>query len=276
MEMPKVTTSTSRWISLAAVVLAVAVGCAGESLPVVSPEPQGIPTLAPPSSNPAPTEPVDTFAELVERREQSLQTIAAIPTPTSQPTVDPAQLAAAHILGGSAPSSGDGLIPEPQEGIWWYRDSPGDWTESKTRERNPYTPLFEAASLEDRHPSFAYGGMQEKIARMLALEAEVLMPELDGYGLELVEPLTRNFGWEIAGDELPVARVWSSFTYQGPLDSVPRQYRMGGVMLFQVRDYLESSSGDLIYQYLDAGHFLGKGVLMEDAGRIEQEQNLRR
>lgn len=219
----------------------------------------------------------EVFLELVARREEAMQTIAALPTPTLPPTPDLSGLAAAQILDGGRPlnAGDDGLIPEPQDGIWWYRASAGDWTDSGTRESNPYAPLFDATSLESRHPSFAYGGIQEKLARMLAEQAEILMPELQGHGAKLVGPLQGNLGWEIAGEELPVARIWSSFTYSGPLDSRPRRYRLGGVMLFQVRDYLEPNTGDLIYQYLDVGYFLGKGVLMEDEGPLMERERRR-
>ena len=277
----KVITFISRWIS-PGLLVAGALACgsgpapepaseAGDWTPSVA-----IPTLAAGGDQVLEASPeervLNEFDKLRERRERSLQTIEAIPEPTPPPTADPAVLAAAQVLGGggvAAASNDDGLIPEPRDGIWWYRDSPGDWTDSATRERNPYLPLFEAMSLESKHPSFAYGGMQEAIARMLAEEAEVLMPELRGHGPQLVDPLKRNMGWEIVGDELPVARVWSSFTYFGPLDSKPRRYRMGGVMLFDVREYLEANTGDLIYQYLDVGYFLGSGVLMEDEGYLD-------
>lgn len=282
----KVITFMSRWIS-AVLLAAAALACGGMPETASAPDPGAvgddwapsvaIPTLAAGPGQvvaPSPEERVlSEFDELRERRERSLQTIEARPEPTLPPTADPAELAAAQVLGGGGrvvPSSNDdGLIPEPQQGIWWYRDSPGDWTDRATRERNPYLPLFEAVSLETKHPTFAYGGMQAAIAEMLAEEAEVLMPELRGHGAQLVDPLTRNLGWEVVGDELPVARVWSSFTYFGPLDSKPRRYRMGGVMLFSVRDYLEVNTGDLIYQYLDVGYFLGSGVLMEDEGYLD-------
>lgn len=277
MAMQKVITFTSFWIS---VVLLTTLACDSTTPTVVVEDSEPsvpIPTLAA-SSEPGPVvspqeQAGSEFDRLRERRQQSLQTLTAIPTPTARPTADPAELAAAQVLGGGqvvAASNDDGLIPAPRDGIWWYRDSPGDWTDSGTKQRNPYLPLFGAVSLESKHPSFAYGGMQEAIARMLAEEAEVLMPELQGHGPDLIGPLTRNLGWEIVGDELPVARVWSSFTYLGPLDSKPRRYRMGGVMLFDVREYVEANTGDLIYQYLDVGYFLGSGVLMEDEGYLQE------
>ena len=136
------------------------------------------------------------------------------------------------------------------------------------REGNPYGPLFYSTEYMAEHPSFYTGGMQELIAQSFAEGAELLLPEIRGRGSSLIAPLTTNLGWEIASLGLPVVRVWSSFTYLGPLDEGPREYRVGGVLSLGVRDYLDSTSGNVIYQYLVMDQFLGNGVILEDAGPL--------
>ena len=99
------------------------------------------------------------------------------------------------------------------------------------------------------------------------LGAELLLPEIRGRASVLVAPVSGSLGWELASGELPVMRVWGSFTYFGPLDDGPREYRVGGVLKFLVRDYL-NEAGNIVYQYLVMGEFLGPGVVLEDAGPL--------
>lgn len=209
--------------------------------------------------------------DLVRVREQHAGLIASIPTPTPYPTVSAAERASVYVLTGEDAWSEEreNLVSDPSLGIWWYRNSGGDWTTSRTRGQNPYSPLFYSSEYGAGRPNFERGSMQELIAQQLAQGAEVLLPEISGRAASLVSPLTRNLGWEIASDVLPVVRVWSSFTYLGPLDDSPRQYRVGGVLSFAVNDELDRDSGDVLYQYLVMDHFLGNGVILEDAGPLE-------
>ena len=165
----------------------------------------------------------------------------------------------------AASQIGTQSVTDPALGVWWFRESGGDWTTSRMRQVNPYAPLFYSVGHEREHSSFHNGGIQDEIGRMLAVEVVRLLPELRDRGNLLVTPITDRLGWEIVSTDLPVIRVWSHFSYLGPGDATPVNYRLGGVLSFGVSDHLEPESGDVVYQYLVVGDFLGD-VVLEDAG----------
>ena len=251
-----------------------AVGCASASGPVVDEVLPTIESVSDPSEVAGPqTADVRGIApqDLVRVREQHASLISTIPTPTLFPTRPPEEVASVYLLTGedvSDDAMAESFETDPAMGIWWFRKSGGDWTTRRIRETNPYAPLFYSGEYRAEHPSFGDQGMQELIAQRLAEGAELLLPEIRGRGATLVSPLASNLGWEIASGELPVVRVWSHFTYLGPLDDGAREYRVGGALAFGVQDYVDPVSGNVIYQYLVMDRFLGNGVLLEDAGPL--------
>ena len=204
--------------------------------------------------------------DLARVREEHSRMIASIPTATPVPTEAPASVASRILLddgdGGAAVSRS--LAPDPELGIWWYRDSNRDWTGRRTRERNPYARLFYEPEFGNEHDSIVNGGIQERIGQMLVAEVVALLPELDQKGSELVAPITQRLGWELASDDLPVMRVWSRFSYLAPGDFEARDYRVGGVLTFGVADRRDAGTGDVLYQYAVVGDWLGP-VLLEEA-----------
>ena len=271
--MPRVITSKSICLSGLVFLLGLALACGSDEVPVDSVAIPVIESISAPVLEPEVRE-VDIRTigpeDLVRVRDQHAGLIASIPTPTPFPTRGVAESASVYVMTGDIPDSASeaSLISDPSLGIWWYRTSGGDWTTRRMRQGNPYGPLFYSTEYLAEHPSFYAGGMQELIAQRFAQEAELLLPEIRGRGSSLIAPLATNLGWEIASLELPVVRVWSSFTYLGPLDDGPREYRVGGVLSMGVGDYLDRTSGNVIYQYLVMDHFLGNGVILEDAGPL--------
>ena len=259
-----------------------AVGCGAPGGAADRPSAPAIESLAEPLTEPE-VRPADIRTvgseDLARVREQHAGLIASIPTPTPFPTRPPSEVASVYVLTGEdvSPEAGlDSLVSDPGLGIWWFRSSGGDWTTRRHRDLNPYSPLFYSSEYGPEHPSFHDGGMQELVAQQLAQGAERLLPEIRGRGAGLVSPLASNLGWELASAELPVVRVWSSFTYLGPVDDGPREYRVGGVLAFGVQDHLDPVSGNVIYQYLVMDRFLGSGIIVEDAGPLVADRPQRR
>lgn len=202
--------------------------------------------------------------DLLRIREEHAQMIASIPTATPVPTEPPASVASRYLMDGER-SDGDGqsLVTDPKLGIWWYRDAGGDWTGRRLRERNPYGRLFYAPEFDNEHDTFINGGFQDTIGQMLVQEAVSLLPELEDRGSALIAPVTERLGWELASDEVPVMRIWSRFSYLGPEDFEPREYRIGGVLSFGVSDRTESGTGDVLYQYAVIGDWVGPVLLQQ-------------
>ena len=204
--------------------------------------------------------------DLARVREEHSRMIASIPTATPVPTEAPASVASRILLddGDAGAAASRSLAPDPDLGIWWYRDSNRDWTGRRTRERNPYARLFYEPEFGNEHDSIVNGGIQERIGQMLVAEVVALLPELDQKGSELAAPITQRLGWELASDDLPVMRVWSRFSYLAPGDFEARDYRVGGVLTFGVADRRDAGTGDVLYQYAVVGDWLGP-VLLEEA-----------
>ncbi len=198
-------------------------------------------------------------------RDEHARLIASIPTPTPIPTIAAAEIASRYLLDGEVPDPLPGLAADPALGVWWYRASAGDWTPSRMREANPYAPLFDTDGLAPQHANFANGGLQETISQLLADELVKIDPEFEYTVTRLVLPMRDRLGWEFVSPDLPVVRLWTSFTYIGPQDVVPVEYRMGGVLAFGVAEHRDPATGDVLYQYPVVSHWIGP-VLLENAG----------
>ena len=202
--------------------------------------------------------------DLMRVREEHARMIASIPTATPVPTESPVSVASRYLMDGErSDGSGESLVTDPNLGIWWYRDAGGDWTGRRMREQNPYGRLFYAPEFDNEHDTFINGGFQDSIGQMLVSEAVSLLPELEDRASALIAPVTEKLGWELASDDLPVMRVWSRFSYLGPEDFAPREYRVGGVLSFGVADRKEPGTGDVLYQYAVIGDWLGSVLLQQ-------------
>lgn len=254
--------------ALCSIVLAVACLSTPATAPELGVGDSGLAPLATPLA--VPTQPpldirTAQALELRRVRDEHSRLIASIPTPTPIPTISAAEIASRYLLDGDAPDPLPGLAADPSLGVWWYRTSPGDWTASRMREANPYTPLFAATDLRPQHGNFENGGLQETIAQLMGDELVRIEPEFQHTVSRLVLPMADRLGWEFVSPDLPVVRLWTSFTYIGPEDVVPVEYRMGGVLAFGVAEHRDPATGDVLYQYPVVSHWIGP-VLVENAG----------
>lgn len=201
-------------------------------------------------------------SELVRLREEHSTLIASSPAgrevgPTSV-EFDP-QGRASEVLAGVDSYSERSLAPNPLDGVYWYRDSGGDWSPPRMREVNPYGRLFYATGQLPDHPSFYDETIYVDIASRIAGELARVMPVVGEKAFRL--GLDENLGWELASPKEPAIYVWSRFEFQGPEDDRALDYVVGGVLRLGVRDFLDGD-GNLVYQYLVPADFVGP-VLVE-------------
>ena len=250
----------------AALLLMAALACGAGNMEL----PAGAPTLEPLA---APEDvstlvPVDLRTvqaqDMIRVREEHSALIAMIPTPTLPPTRPLSDVAAGYLLDGEPIIQENELVTDPELGVWWYRHSSGDWTTGRMQTINPYYPLFNDPQIGSQYPTFENGGLQNEIGRLLADEVVQIMPEVGNRANLLIAPLSERLGWEFADAELPVARLWSRFTYDGPDGLGPVEYRVGGVLGFTVGAHVDVQSGDVLYQYPVISNWLGP-VLLETA-----------
>ena len=202
--------------------------------------------------------------DLSRVRDEHSALIALIPTPTLFPTREPRDIAAEYLLDGAQLPVNDALVVDPSLGVWWYRYSGGDWTTSRLKTANPYYRLFYDQQVDQRYATFENNGLQNEIGRLLADEVVQVLPEIGDRAPSLITPLSDRLGWEFADSDLPVVRVWTSFTYSGPDSLGPVEYRVGGVLAFNLADHRDVQSGDVLYQYPVVSNWVGP-VLLEES-----------
>ena len=154
--------------ALCALCLVAAAAC-GSGTPDVA----AVPTLVPLEAVPdapdiAPVDLRTVQAQDLRRiRDEHAALIAMLPTPTPWPTRAPSAAAASYLLDGEQPVEDQQLVSDPSQGVWWYRNSGGDWTTSRIKAINPYYPLFYDAQVDSRYATFGNGGIQNEIGRLL-------------------------------------------------------------------------------------------------------------
>lgn len=212
-------------------------------------------------------EPVDLRTvqaqDLLRIRDEHSALIALIPTLTPLPTRAPVNVAGAYLLDGE-PLPGESLATDPRLGVWWYRHSGGDWTTSRFKNLNPYYPLFFDGRIDSRYGTFQNGGLQNEISLLLADEIVQILPVIGDRAPQLVAPLSDRLGWEFVDPDIPVVRLWTRFTFDGPDDLGPIEYRVGGVLAFTVAEHRDVQTGDALYQYPQVSNWIGQ-VLLEES-----------
>ena len=203
-------------------------------------------------------------SELRRVREEHLGLIASIPeTPGPTPTLTAGQLsdrALSLVLDnpGGVPPAADVNEDwfDPERGLTFYRDSGGDWTPRRVRERHPYRSLFYRSSYPEGVSNFSDMSIHRALARELAFAGVGVMPMLEDPSPGMIDALTRSLGWEIRDSPGPVINVWSSFglVEGGSVHS----FAVGGVMRMGVRS--KGQGGD-IFQYLVPGEWVGSVVV---------------
>ena len=204
-------------------------------------------------------------AEWRNRREEHAGLIDSRgPTPTMEATPDAdllEQVAAARVVeaysdqGYEGRDHGDWF--DLNKGLYFYRDSGGDWTTSRLRASNPYAALFYYGGYSDSVADFESGTMQRALARSLAFEVAELLPAVGSPTPGMVSLIEDRLGWAIRDRDGPVVNVWSSFDLVG-IDVGSQQFSVGGVMQLGVK---QGGTGDDWYDYLTLGEWVGPVVV---------------
>ena len=212
-----------------------------------------------------PVELTRSAAELRRRRDEMSAIVAAMPatkeavaTPDAE---DRHQLASARVAGAMRGEVEDPVNHEdwfsPERGVYFYRNSGGDWTTARKRREHPYSSLFYYDGYDASVMNFENGSMQRELARRLTFEVAALMPVLGEPSPEIVDLVERKLGWSIRDEEQPIVNVWSAFVLE-PYGDQGQAFAIGGVMRLQV---LRGGDGDEWYEYLVPGSWLGNVAL---------------
>ncbi len=206
-----------------------------------------------------------TAEEWRKRREEHSGLIESRgPTPTLEATPDAdvlEQVASARVLeaysdqGYESRDHGDWF--DPNQGLYFYRDSEGDWTTSRMRASNPYASLFYYGGYSDDVANFESGTMQRSLARSLAFEVSELLPGVGAPTPAMVGLIEDRLGWAIRDRNGPVINVWSSFDLVG-VEVGSQQFSVGGVMQLGL---MKGGEGDNWYDYLTLGEWIGPVVV---------------
>ena len=206
-----------------------------------------------------------TAEEWRNRREEHsglIESRGATPTPESTPDADALeQVATARVVeaysdvGYEGRDHGDWF--DPSKGLYFYRDSGGDWTTSRMRTSNPYAPLFYYGGYSDEVADFESGSMQRALARSLSFEVSGLLPGVGSPTPAMVGLIEDRLGWAIRDRKGPVVNIWSSFDLVG-LEVGSQQFSVGGVMEMGVS---KGGQGDDWYDYLTLGEWIGPVVV---------------
>ena len=202
--------------------------------------------------------------ELRRVRDEHEKLIASIPA-TMEPTVTPEveerqKMALARVLenpeGEPVLAGPDEDWFDPRKGLTFYRDSGGDWTGRRVRERHTHRGLFYFEGYPEDVENFRDGSIYPVLAREMAFGASDLVPLLGDPTPRMVRTFAENLGWELRDSEGPVVNLWTRFTLVE--DREPRTFAVGGVMRMGV---VSRGEGDSLLEYLVPGGWIGPVVV---------------
>ena len=145
---------------------------------------------------------------------------------------------------------------DPEVGIDFYRDSGGDWTPRKVRERHTHAALFYFEGYPESIPNFSNKGIYRFLARELVFEAADVLPLLGDPTPAMIEAFRQRIGWELLDSPSPVVNVWTTFLVYR--EGVQHTYAVAGVMRMGVAS---SGEGEDLVEYLVPGDWIGPVVV---------------
>ena len=255
-----------RPVAFAAFLMVLVLGCFSGS--GVSPTPVVLPGDQSPRIS-APSEVVEVpltrdASELRRVRDEHAQLIDSIPpTVGVTPTLtvpERSEVAVARIRnhpeGVPIPPEVGANWFDPDVGIEFYRDSGGDWTSRRVRERHTHAALFYFDDYPDSVPNFSNKGIYRFLARELVFQAADVLPLLGEPTPAMIEAFEQRIGWELLDSSSPVINVWTTFFVHR--EGVQHTYAVAGVMRMGVSS---SGEGEEFVEYLVPGDWIGPVVV---------------